>query len=254
MIDIIYSLLCHESPECIDNLIDNIYKYNKNYQIKIVLHLNKKLFNNYSNEKVIINSIFYDKNINHSSIIKAHLENFNLIKNKELFKFFIPLASNCMFIKNLNLDFKINFKLNNYTCKDNHLKNYHPSWGINILKNEKLLNFFKNNKIILHKRQHEGTILPFELINKIYDFIYQNKLFDLITFETKFEEILLPTLEKYFTNIFMPQICKVYWKNQDYLPTIEDINNELSNNHIFIVKRIPRDINHPIRKFINELT
>ena len=142
MIDIIYSILCHESPECIDNLIDNIYKFNKNYQIKIVLHLNKKLFNNYSNEKVIINSIFYDKNINHSSIIKAHLENFNLIKNKELFKFFIPLASNCMFIKNLNLDFKINFKLNNYTCKDNHLKNYHPSWGINILKNENLLNFF----------------------------------------------------------------------------------------------------------------
>jgi len=181
MIDIIYSILAHESPESLDNLIDNLYKFNINYQIKIILHLNENLFKTYQNDKVIINPIYYDKKLYHSSLLRAHLENFNEIKKISQFKFFIPIASNCLMIKPMNLSFFNETIIYGKNCKkkdENVLKNFKKDWGSNFLRNPKLIDFLTKNKILFHKFQLEGAILPFELINKIYNFIYQNKFFD----------------------------------------------------------------------------
>jgi hypothetical protein len=38
--DIIYSIPCHESPECVIDLIKNINYFNSNFSICIILHIN----------------------------------------------------------------------------------------------------------------------------------------------------------------------------------------------------------------------
>ena len=261
MYDIIYSVLAHESIECLLNLIENIKKYNKNNNYLIILNLNNYLFDkiniNKNNKNLIIYPKPIEKKINSYLLLYSHILNFNYLKSNNIkFNYFMFLASNCMFIKQMpkiiNIyDDKIKItksdKINNFTLNWFHTNNF--------LKNNKILKLFEINKIGIYNNQHEGQLYTYFMLNTIIDFIEKNNIFNIIEKDTVFEEILPYSLCYYFFNIKPKLYCKVFW-NKPYLePNIDDINILINSNegNSYIVKRVPRDIQHPLRKYINNL-
>lgn len=255
-VDIVYSIIAHESIKCINDLISNIFKFNKNYKIAIYLHLNEDLYGKYkcSYYNVFINKIYYDKQKETHKILKAHIDNFNSCCTHINFKYFVPLASNCMFIKQLVLP-SINYKYGVYKKYDNIYKKYNDSWHKELLENKRINNLFDENKIIYDKKIHEGAFYDKLLFYKISKFIEDKNVFSLIDNDTCFEEYLLPSLENYFINTCVQRLCLIFWSKPSYEPSIYDIDNLINDttNNIFIVKRIPRCYDNEVRKYIREL-
>jgi hypothetical protein len=55
----------------------------------------------------------------------------------------------------------------------------------------------------------------------------------------------------------VPVFCRVYWEiieSPKYTPSISDIKEELNlKNTNYLVKRVTREINDPVRIFINSI-
>jgi len=258
--DIDYSITAHENFNILNQLIDNILKFNKEYNVLICLNLNKYMYENKKNIKmnnVIINTIFLDKNKYTSDILKAHIDNFQFLLDQNIkFNNIMLLASNCMFIKQFKLPDKNIYNDQIYLTyfKDNDLSKLKKWHWSSILENEIIINILINNKIKIVKGQHEGRLYNFKLYNNIYNFIKDYNILNLVEKETVFEEFLLQSLEHYYNNgNLVPVYCRVFWERKDYTPNINDIHNCLSNPNIFAVKRIPLDSNNLIRCFINIL-
>jgi hypothetical protein len=255
--DIVYSIIAHENQEYLLKLIENIKKYNKNYNILILFHLNDELYETFkpSINNVLINDIHYNKKTFHHSLTVAHIDNYNyLIKNYINFKYIILLASNCMFIKQMKLIKSPNYTDNLTTC-DNNLKRTNHACFDSFNKNKDIMNILTRDKICIYTEQHEGSFYTKKLFGKIAKYIENNHLFSKINEELQFEEIILVSLAKYFNSNNFILYCKVFWNNNNYMVTefdIDTIRND-QNNHICIVKRVPRDINSNIFKYIDNL-
>lgn len=260
--DIAYSLICHENKELIIDLINNIIKYNSNIKFIIIIHLNDEMYNeffNYKNCNLIINDIHYQKKKISFDITRAHFENFNLlIKNNILFKNFIFLASNCYFLKSIEKNTIKTINPLNEVKKTNtisyeNIKNWY--FKTNVYKNTKILELFKFNSIELRKGQIEGRTISYNTMYLINNFITINNVEKLIENLFPFEEMLIPTLQYYFTgNDQSNIICKVFWNNKNYYPSISDINNVIKNQtNIYCIKRIMRDKNCIIKNYIDNL-
>lgn len=260
--DIVYSLICHENYELIIDLINNIVKYNSNIKFMIIIHLNNVMYNefiDYENENVIINNIHYQKNKYSFDITRAHFENFNLlIKNNILFENFIFLASNCYFLKTtkknmINTLNPLNDVKKNNTISYENIQNWY--FKKNVYKNTKILELFKLNSIELRIGQIEGRTISYNTMFLINDFIRNNNVEKLIVNLFPFEEMLIPSLQYYFTgNDKVNIICKVFWNNKDYYPSISDIIDVIKNqNNIYCIKRIKRDKTCIIKNYIDNL-
>lgn len=256
--DIIYSISAHESPECLHNLIENILLHNFNYKICIILHLNNYMIDNFfcNLKNVYINNIYYNKKLYNHTILKSHIDNFNYLKiNNIKSLYFIPLSSNCMFIKQMNIpsSYKFNNKIyqEEFKIKDDE-KGWH--WE-KILKNKEIIQILKKNKVPIRIGYHEGRIIFTELFDKIQSFIIENKIFEKITNECVFEEFLLQSLECYFNDSHKSLIYLKLFKNRinkNDIITEKNLNKIIQqNNKIYIIKRIPRIITDPIRKLVN---
>lgn len=256
---IFYSILCHENIECIFDLIQNIKKYNKNYKVSIVLNINNYL-NNLIKEKeiklpknVIINTDISDKRLFTSTILKGHISNFNYIKDLD-FDYFCLLASNCMFIRDINYKYIDTFYNKKYDVikKGDGFKVQSGWHWTKIYRNTKIMNILKEKNIALYGSQHEGRIYSKYMFNEIFKEINKLEIFNLIQMETVFEEFLLSTFEKYLYGINVPVICKIFWSNPNYKASINDIENiRKEDSNISIVKRVFRKMDDPIRKYIN---
>lgn len=259
--DIVYSITAHENYNILNNLIDNIIKFNKNYNVLICLNLNKYMYENRNSIKqtnVIINHNVFDKRPWTSDFLKAHISNFQFLLNENiLFDNFMLLASNCMLIKQIKLPNKNVYDNRLYFtyAKDNQLEklNDWSNWP-NILKNKIIINILIENKVKITRAQHEGRLYNFTLFYNIYKFIKDYNLLNLIEQEGVFEEFLLPSLEHYYNNGKMvPVYCKVFWEKKDYLPNIDDVKKCINDPNIFAVKRVNRYYNDIVRNFINSL-
>lgn len=251
--DIIYSLVVHESVECVIDLIHNIYLSNLSQKIFIIIHCNELMFNNLIPHQTLMNNfvlnpIYYNKKLFTHDLTKAHFQNFSFLdSNKYKFKYFCLIASNCLFIKPFNLfDIEKNIRpLSNYTQSfsngligwDHHKK---------IIQNLKFIRFCRNRNIKLVNEQHEGAIYHKDVFMKIMNITKNNKLFKKINGKIPTEEVILPILENFVSNGINPRICKVYWGRKNYTPTQDDI----MKNENYMVKRIDRRINDNLRIFI----
>ena len=257
--DLIYSIIAHESPEVLTNMIENITKYNNNNSFLIILHLNEFMYNEFKSidNKVIINPIYYDKNKHHHILTQAHLENFNYMKQHYKFNNFMLLASNCMFIKQIEHIKQKKNSNNIYTINEKtDIHKLRKEWRffVQFSYNKQIVDIFQNNRIKILHESHEGATYNFHLMNRIYNFIYDNKIFDLVEKEMCFEEVLFPSLERYFNGKLVNRYCKVYLYQHNSTPTIEDIIKLLNKDGIqCIVKRVKRNMQHRIRQFINKL-
>ncbi len=256
--DIVYSILAHENTDFLLKLINNIKKYNKNYKILILFHLNDELYKTFKpiDENVLINDIHYDKQLYHHSLTQAHFDNYNyLIKNNINFKYILLLASNCMFIKQINITNTFNETDTVFKCDEDINKIITHSCRDSIEGNKYIMNCFKRDNVCIYKHDWEGSIYTNKIFGKIVKYIEDNNIFNNINHEFQFEEILLPTLMKYFNLNKYITYGKVFWDNNGYYVNEIDIDNLINdkNGNICIVKRVPRDINSTIFKYIDQL-
>ena len=110
----------------------------------------------------------------------------------------------------------------------------------------------ENDKIEFTGAQHEGCVMSWDLAKNINAYIRSYNIFNLVEHEICFEEIILTSLEKYFQGSVGYRYCKVFWENDGYNVKIDDILKIINNNEKqCAVKRVPRDLNSMIRKYIN---
>ena len=255
---IFYSILCHEKIDCIFDMIKNIKKYNKDYKVSIILNINHYLSklikekNINLPENVIINTDISEKIHSTHTILKGHLSNFNFIKDLD-FDYFCLLASNCMFIRNINYNYIDTFYKKKYDVikKADGFKLQTGWHWDSIYRNEKIINIFKERDMALYDSQHEGRVYVKYMFNELNNEITKLKIFDLIQVDTLFEEFLLSTFERYLFGTEVPIVCKIFWSNHNYIASIEDIEKIRKDDSIIsVVKRVSREIDDPIRKYI----
>jgi len=257
MIDIIYSVLWHESPECFSDNIRNITYFNKGHSIKIIINSNLFIYDAfaklYENDPItLFHPSPYNKVKYTYDVLEGHLQNFVYCKrNKITAKYFIPLASNCMFHKQVILPEIERNLLLLPDVKDISENIKHSEWHWpKFYENKKTVHILNNSGIYNFKGgQIEGFVIEYNIFNKIADYLNEHNIKELLTVHTSFEEILIPTLYSYFTNKGQYHICKVFWDIPGYTPTIDQI----INTNEPCVKRVVLDINNPVRKWILDL-
>ena len=109
MYDIIYSILVHESPESYYDMISNLFYFNKDINIFVIVHCNNFMYEELYKKtikNVILNPTHYYKNYFTYDIPQAHCENYmHCFNNNIKCRYFITYASNCMFHKKLTLEY-----------------------------------------------------------------------------------------------------------------------------------------------------
>lgn len=239
---IIFSIIAHEQPKSIKDLCENIHYFTK-IPHKIIINTNPAIFIETQNEIKNLNyTLIYPhpcyKKKHNSIIWKSHCNNFEyLIENKIDFSYFIMIASNCLMLNpiqfnNIEGSYTTGEKLKNWI----HYKK--------LVNNEKLMDFFDENKIQIYLQQHEGIVFEKPILNKIIEFQKKNNVFNLITREFCIEEILPVSLYHFFTNKLPINICFLYRKCKK----ITEIQyNEIKDKNYIFVKRVDRNPDDLIR-------
>lgn len=252
-IDIVYSTLTHEKLDCVLDLIYNISYFNKSNKFLIVIHPNVEIYEQIKNIKlpnfVIINSNPYNKNKYTYSLLKGYIDNFNLISHLN-FNIYCIIASNCMLVKNVNMEIINNIANNIDTYNQNFTLDYLKFTHVDFLKNDELINFFKINNMNIKIEFHEGAVYTKKLFEDIINFIVSNNIVQMIKFDFVAEEILLSTIENFLTNKIRIRTCQFV---NGRLPRRKDIDLIISSKNKFAIKKIPRIINHRARLLIHSL-
>lgn len=255
--DILYSITAHESPECVIDLINNIFYFNKGLIISIIIHTNTYIFNELKDlniKNVFINPKILDKRYATIDILIGHIQNFTFSEYLNMkFQYFIPLASNCYFHKYLTLDYiKLSLEKSENAIPHRNYDHNGWHWWTSIFQNKKILQILLDNQdcIDLFVNQHEGQIHTYETISYISNIIMKYKIFDIVESQICFEEFMLPTLYAKYTGKKVVDICNVFWNLPNLRPNIEQIESSEKP----IVKTVVRDIDDPIRIYFRKKT
>ena len=252
-LDILYSLTCHESPDALADTLENIKYFNRGHRIGIILNTNPDMYLSMKEDDVVrIVPTPWAKRSESCDIFHAHLQNYNYAcENNIRATYFIMLASNCMFHRAVTLQ-EIETGLASTPACD--VQTYHERengwhWP-HFYKNTDLLSRMSEGGIKSYiGYQHEGMVIPHAIMENIYTFVMGQRIFEQITYNTIFEEILPATLFAYSTGKKPFCICKVFWDKKEYTPSIEDIR-ECSAP---CVKRVARSMNDPVREWLKTL-
>lgn len=256
---ILYSILVHECPECVEQMCKGILFFDNNSLI--VIHASTSIDKNqlFSNDKIIINPIQYETRWGWD-FAKIHISNYEYIINNFYFdiSYVIFLTSNTLMIKNpweFIKDYDAGFSeyntSNNYKLTPPLLKNeYQISWGGSFLKSKEYINILSE----LNTDKMYGCIIDASYVNKfIMDKIcyFYHKYFsnnEILKYINAPEEIIFPTISCNLTNKISESL--IYLTNEIELNDLENINNY---KNIYFIKRVSRDMNHQIRKYYNTL-
>ena len=272
--DLLFSIPVHEKQDIINNQIENILNYNPN--AKIILHVNKS-FKEFNEKLTIYENVFINsKRFNYTfgkGLLWIHINNFlEMVENDVIFKYFIILSSNEMFIKNGLISY-INQYKNGLQIVENN-------------KNNKWHNFQKNLEHDVHMKelinsiglttfyggQTEGQFYErfiFQKIANIYIQIFGTN--ETHSYET--EEIICQTIFKSFElnyglPITLQNYCNKIEFSKDFISKlIHDSNFVIpdkyikstlksphigkNNESIFSIKRIDRSFNE-VRDYLSK--
>jgi hypothetical protein len=259
--DIVYSVTYHEQALCILDQLLNILTFNHLNKIIVLFSVNDSIFNELKTIKFPQNMAVsphvrssHARMIWNTNLLAAHMTNFELVKHIK-FDYFCMLASNEMFIKNVDL----NVIKKNIILKK---KEFVPSEPVKImdklnswvhykpfLSNFYMCSFFIKNNLEPFSLQHEGLMLPKSVwyeINKMYKKDnFCNKTINLQDF--LLEEVLIAT---YLHN---------HYDFNDYVLTYRDFDSyavslkEINETNLYSVKRVPRIFNNDIRMHIRSI-
>ena len=259
MYDIIYSVIFYENIFFINDFLKNIEYYNKNNNYLVIIHLSKELYNFrnkiYKNN-LIINPIHYDKTRWTSSILRAIIDNFEYLLSKNInFNYFMPLSSSCRLVLQAPkfVKYSGNVCQNKKKFNINNLKKKWKHCNCNkFMNNKKIIDILNLHEIKIIPNQVSGRLFPFIIINEICKFIRENLILDNIECETVFCEVLLSSLHKYFSPTDDLLYCDIFSYQQIY-PSIGWVFHTLKKNkNIFIIKRVPLNLNHVLFYYIRK--
>jgi len=263
IIDIIYSITFHENPICMLDNILNIITFNHSNKIVIICSVNESMIHQIKTLKFPSNIIIHPKiRLNtmgmlwNTNLFDAHMTNLEYIKNKNLeFNYFCTLASNEMFIKNVD----INIIKNNIILTPKQFTKTEPVKILNklnswvhykaFMNNFNLCSFFLTNGFEPSAQQHEGTIIPKNIMYNILE-LYHKDDFNCKVINTQdvlLEEVFIST---YLQNNYEYNGYVLTHRNfDDYSISKEDI----VKTDLYSVKRVPRELNNETRCYIRNM-
>ena len=263
IIDIVYSITFHESPICMLDNILNIITFNHSNKIIIICSVNESMYNQIKTLKFPSNIIIHPKiRLNSSSMLwntnlfDAHMTNLEYIKNKNLeFNYFCTLASNEMFIKNVD----INIIKNNIILTPKQFTKTEPVKILNklnswvhykaFMNNFNLCSFFLTNGFEPSAQQHEGTIIPKNIMYNILE-LYHKDDFNCKVINT--QDVLLE-------EVFISTYLQNNYEYNGYVLTHRNFDNysiskeDIEKTDLYSVKRVPRELNNEIRCYIRNM-
>ena len=252
-IDIVYSVLVHESPECFMDLVYNVLHFNKKYKVKIVVNTTQSMYDQLIcqnlPDSVILNTKTKNKVKYSYDILWGHIENFILCESID-FQYYIPIASNCMFFKQMDIK-----KVKHLDCQPP--KDYGPNPGnphiAGMLKNNLVMDTLSFNLIKLYDlhRFHEGALYRKKQYSKIKSFLVESGIHGSPGSNFIAEETLLPMLEIHFFKKLLPIILNMAsfgTSDMDYA-----IENSNSKKGVCMIKSIPRQINCSQRIYLRNI-
>jgi len=266
MIDIIYSILCHEAPDCMIDMICNIAYYHRDVSYLIVINTNVQMYNELKMRSIETSNVKlsqhpFDKKSVGYDITKGHILNFNDCVDASIEStYFIPLASNCMFHKQVTRELLHEFiSLSTFPKERSYsdisrvnTDSKNGIWWSTFFMNIEVINTIKDvyNSDMFYWYQFEGIILPYSEMQAIVNFIKLNRIEERIQCDTCFDEILIQTLYHCMTGKHLATLCKAFWNSPDYSPSID----EMKETPFPCVKRVSRSYNDPIRIWLRTET
>ena len=268
--NILYSVVAHEKIECVYNLYENILKFHPGLSVAMIVHANPRLYEQRDeipcHENLIWHPVPTVKERFTSKIFLGHLENFRYVGGRHLqkgeemsFDFFCTLASNCMFVRPIVFERIAENtpilapRAGGYRLPDPERWMYKE-----FIKNVKLNEIFKQIGMEICVITHEGAYFRKNVMDSMSVFCegwgINESIFVHDTIPA--EEIILPSLEKFLTG---GKIGKRYcgWipgiKEEDVRTVIETGTCKLLSGHYNNILKIPRDMENPMRKMVNEL-
>ena len=278
---IVFSLTCHECDVCVYDLILNIQKkFSDTFNIILLVSISDALLDGFNstikskNNKIKENIQIVtvrdsdEKMWGHMNLFHQHMLNVKYtIDHKIDYTYFWLVASNEMFIKKVTMNdiaFIHKYKKisNKYTAKEiddfyNDYEKHTTGWDPEIIKNNHMIDVFKKNGMKIQIYQHEGLVLPKNLMEEIYHFYMDNDFYE--KSDNKgyiMEEVLVGSyLDAFykFENFHVMNLRYNMAKQYDNLSPYHILEKALKENGIVSIKPVQRDIDNELRKLINEL-
>jgi hypothetical protein len=255
-----YSILVHENPEFFDFQLSNIFSYNKNKDIYIIVHFNSEFWNKNSLKlqkichkyNVKFNTNKYSTSWSSSQIFDAIISNIDyLLKNVE-FKYYTMISSSELFVNDGLIDLlnSLNFDMIHYYSHKHAPGKHCERDMLKINKDQGLKKFLEYYKISSFVGFDFGRILNYKYTNWLFEEI--NKFWKTpITPGIKnysMSECVINTVLSVSNLKEINNIPIVRWYNE------EDLIDFKKNENVFIAKHVPRRLDHKLIKQLVDQT
>jgi hypothetical protein len=278
---IVFSLTCHECDVCVYDLILNIQKnFNENFNIILLISISDALIDGFNdtlkrkrnkikeNIEIVTVRDSEEKMWGHMNLFHHHMLNVKYtIDNNIKYDYFWLVASNEMFIKKVTMN-DIEFIHKHEKIKDKYTEKeinefyedyekHTTGWDPEIVKNHHMIEVFKKNKMKIQIYQHEGLVLPKELMEEIYHFYMDNQFYE--KSDNKgyiMEEVLVGSyLDAFykFENFHVMNLRYNMAKEYNDLSPYKILEKAKKEYGIVSIKPVQRDMDDELRKLINEL-
>lgn len=253
MFDIIYSYTVHEAPDVILDTLRNLYYYNRNFNIAVVLGPNQYMYDNLQDKisefKNCHLSNPFPKNTYNISLAMGHIRNFQYCQEQNIIsRDFIIMASTSYFHREMTSDFLGGKpEIPEYIVEEGNLR---WVWWKGIYANNKIRGVLRDHGISkIYGHWHEGLTMKYSTIKFVSDI--DNKFHFDENVESPFltfEEYIFPSacmhLEgKIRTICYMHSGGKAY-PTPDFLHTIQKP----------CYKRIETKLDAPVRVWLKNIT
>jgi hypothetical protein len=248
--DIIYSFQAHEEPDCVVDLIKNILYFNRLMKVFVIVNVNHLLFQTVKEKiKDIENTCLYpipeDKDNTLKRVVKSQTNNFfHCYTNCIYSQYFIPLTSDCYFHKDIILsDITRIYESTQIAIPPKQEGWVWPYVHANIHIHNLLVSL---GFTTYYKSQHEGAILPYEIMKINSSIIRDGMIEQIYTYDMVFEEYIYPTIFSTLTGKEMPYLCDFRWRTDELsFKELKDIQKPC-------IKRVFRKLDSPLRMAIRK--
>ncbi len=247
--DMILLVTFHENVDCFIDFIENIKKFNKHETIAIIVSNGSEHSLDLDSDKDIYVIQRFPKNKSrYLTMIPVHIQLWDFVKENSLkSSYVLLLSSNQMFI---------NHGFYPFIQRENYDAGYfkRPYSGINY-KQELFLKYYNmiGPEHFTHQSNHDGMYFKYDIFNNMMDFFheYKNKIEDVHQEEYLYYAYLSKHNYRLMEFSEYNHFCKS--KEGDFIECKVDDIKDAKEKGIFIIKRIPRIINHPSRLYIKTL-
>lgn len=266
--DIVYSITFHESPLCVLDQLLNILTFNHMNNIFIICSINETVFAELVKIKLPSNILIHPYIRPHNmpmswntNLFITQMNNVEHVNNIGIkYNYFCMLASNELFVTNVDIN---NIK-DNIIIKPKERKIIEPTKILSkfnewvhykhFMNNFHLCSFFIKNGFMPHSLQHEGLILPTNIMKEILDFYKKDYFYKKIAGvpHVILEEVFIPT---YLNNMYEYNNYILTYRDFDSYSVSKEIVDKIRNNELnyYSVKRVPRVFDDKIRIYIRDI-